>query len=302
MKKYNNYILKSVLLYLIMLWVHNSMAQTNTTSDTVKQMLELPNKTTQDSIIPSTVTTVDTSHLPEPTKPIVTQPDTSPNKVKQIPKFPNKTARKGVIATKKVDSVYQVAMPFVTHSSVTIDAGQVFSTFKFIDSEGDKAPDYKYNITSAYSLGYQHTKNNGLFYRANIGMRHGGASLIKNGIEYNWNFQYADAAIGAGYMLNRWRIKPYFFAAPYLGYLLKANQTIGMSRYDIKQNTTIKTADLGLFLCPGAKLAISNLITIYAEYKYILGLQNLEKSTTQKSYNRGFLFNLGLSFNITKYQ
>lgn len=185
-------------------------------------------------------------------------------------------------------------------SNVTFDAGQVFSTFKFTDTLGVQEKDLSNNISGCFSLGYQYVLNNGLFIRANAGMRKAGASMVVDETNINWNFQYADANMGLGYMFNKWRLKPYASVSPYFGYMLKASQTIGPDTYDIKQNKSIKTTDYGLFFSPGFKLALSNLVSFYAEYKYILGLQNLEKSE-QKSFNRGFSINLGVSVAIIKY-
>lgn len=190
--------------------------------------------------------------------------------------------------------------PSIAQSNVTFDAGQIFSTFKFIDNQGNQEKDLTSNITGCFSLGYHYLLNNGLFIRTNIGMRKAGASKMYNEMNVVWNIQYADANLGLGYMLNKWRVKPYFSASPYFAYMLRANQTIGPDNYDIKKNESIKTTDFGLSLSPGVKIALSNYIAFYAEYKYILGLQNLEKSD-QKSYNRGFSINLGISVTIVKY-
>ncbi|MDP1746869.1 MAG: outer membrane beta-barrel protein [Bacteroidota bacterium] len=192
------------------------------------------------------------------------------------------------------------ASPANAQSNATFDAGQVFSTFKFTDANGVQEKNFSNNISGCFSLGYQYEHFNGLFIHANLGMRKAGASIIFDETNVNWNIQYADASLGVGYMLNKWRLKPYFSVSPYFGYMLKANQTIGPDTYDIMQNKSIKTTDYGLFCSPGLKMALSNIISFYAEYKYILGLQNLEKSD-QKSYNRGFSINLGISVAIIKY-
>ncbi len=188
----------------------------------------------------------------------------------------------------------------IAQSNVTFDAGQVFSTYKFIDTLGNKENDFTNNIGGRFSIGYQHAQNNGLFIRTNIGMRKAGASIIVDEINVSWDIQYADASVGLGYVLDKWRLKPYFSASPYFGYMLKGNQTIGADNYDIKKNKAIKTTDLGIFFSPGLKIALSNNISFYTEYNYILGLQNLEK-TNQKSFNRGFSINLGISVAIIKY-
>ncbi|MES2140472.1 MAG: outer membrane beta-barrel protein [Bacteroidota bacterium] len=191
-------------------------------------------------------------------------------------------------------------MQSTAQSNVTFDAGQVFSTFKFTDALGDKEKSLSNNISGCFSLGYQYVLNNGLFIRVNAGMRKAGASMVVDETNINWNIQYADMNLGLGYMLNKWRLKPYFSASPYFGYMLKADQTIGPDTYDIMESKSIKTTDYGLFFSPGFKIALSNLVSFYAEYKYILGLQNLEKSN-QKSFNRGFSINLGVSIALIKY-
>ena len=192
------------------------------------------------------------------------------------------------------------AAPANAQSNATFDAGQVFSSFKYTDAQGVQEKGFSNNISGCFSLGYQYVQNNGLFFRANIGMRKAGASMIFNETNVTWNLQYADANLGLGYMINKWRLKPYLSVSPYFGYMLKANQAVGPDTYDIMQNKSIKTTDYGLFFSPGLKIALSNIISFYAEYKYIMGLQNLEKSN-QKSYNRGFSINLGISVAIIKY-
>ena len=84
------------------------------------------------------------------------------------------------------------------------------------------------------------------------------------------------------------------------GYLLKANQTIGVVNYDLKANNTMKSTDLGLIFSTGIKLALTNYISIFTDYKYILGEHNLENATGKESYNRGFSFSLGVAIIIEK--
>lgn len=186
-------------------------------------------------------------------------------------------------------------------SSVSFDAGQAFTTYKFVSSQGTNENDFTKNISGCFSLGYQNTWDNGLFIRINAGMRKAGASLIYNEMNVNWNVQYADANVGLGYIIKKWRFKPYLSASPYFGYMLRAYQTIGQDTYDIMKNNSMQTTDYGVFFTPGFKVTVSNYFAFYAEYKYILGLQNLEKSSDQKSYNAGFSVSLGVSYTFIKY-
>lgn len=191
--------------------------------------------------------------------------------------------------------------------TLTFDAGQVFSTFKFIDSKGNKLKEFTHNRGFGFSLGYRYPLPNGLFIRINTGLRKAGASMIYEGSNVNWNIQYADANIGLGYMYPKsyspfkgWEggIKPYFSISPYWGYMLKGNQLIGVFNYDIKEIKSMKATDVGLFFSPGLKLSVSKSIAFYTEYKYILGLKNLETTTDKKSYNRGWTINLGVAVTV----
>lgn len=187
-------------------------------------------------------------------------------------------------------------------STVTFDAGQLFSTFKYTDSQGE-INDFANNISGCFSVGYSYIGQNGILVRANAGMRKAGASLVYNETNFDWNLQYADIQIGAGYVLNRWMLKPYILASPYFAYLLKGNQQIGENTYDVIKNKTMSTLDYGVCVVPGLKVSLTNTIAFYAEYKQLLGLQNLEKSSTnnQKTFNRGFSVNLGIAISFIKY-
>lgn len=187
-----------------------------------------------------------------------------------------------------------------TQPTVTFDAGQTFSTYKYTDSAGS-ITDFTNNITGSYNLGYQHITNSGLFVRTGIGMRKGGASLLYNGIQVDWVTQYADAQLGVGYIYNAWRVKPYISATGYYAIMLKGIQSLGQTQYDILQNKTMSPSDYGVFIMPGVKVALTNSVSIFAEYKHILGLQNLELTSGQKSYNRGYSVNLGVAIAFIKY-
>jgi hypothetical protein len=185
-------------------------------------------------------------------------------------------------------------------STMVFDAGQMFSTYYYKDAQG-VIKDFSNNITGCYSLGYHYITNNGLFIRTGISMRKGGASLVYNGINTDWTTQYADINLGAGYMVNKWRVKPYFSASPYFAYMLKGEQTLGQNKYDIKQNKSMKTNDIGVYIIPGLKVALTNYISFYVEYKYLLGLSNIEVTPGQQAFNRGFSLNLGIAVTFIRY-
>ena len=149
----------------------------------------------------------------------------------------------------------------VAQSSLTFDAGQLFSKYKFISSDGTNlSKDYSYNISGNYNLGYQFATKSGLFFRAGLGMKKMGASLVYDELNYNWSSQYLSVNIGVGYILNKYRFKPYVSVTPFYSYLLKATQSTGTENYNIRRNNSIKNSDFGLQVTPGVKFTLSEFI------------------------------------------
>ena len=190
---------------------------------------------------------------------------------------------------------------------ITLDVGELLSTFKFTDKTNVVQPVFTHNVAACFNFGYcyalktgHYGNQNGLFIQANVGMRKGGAATVYEGLDVNWVTQYANASIGLGYLYNKWRLKPYFSASPYFGYLLKANETIGITNYDLKSSSIMNSTDIGLIFSTGVKFVLTNFISLYTDYKYILGVHNVENTTGKESYNRGFSFNLGIAITIDK--
>ncbi len=187
------------------------------------------------------------------------------------------------------------AQPFVA-----FDVSQVFSKFKFTDSGNNKSKDYNYNLVNAYNLGYLKASQKGLMLGINVGLRKGGATKQIGELGFAWNFQYADAKINVGYMLKKWRIRPYILVSPYYASLINATQIIGEKRYDIKKNKIVSKDDFGVISSGGVNIKLSDFISLYSSFNLITGLKNIETTPSQKLNNRGFSITLGIAINITK--
>jgi hypothetical protein len=190
----------------------------------------------------------------------------------------------------------------MAQSSLTLDASQQFSTFKFTDSQGSQDKNYSGSYSGAYSIGYRHGGElGGLLVRASIGMRKAGATMVYDDTNYMWDLQYADVKAGIGYMLFAERLQPYITASPYFAYLLKANQLINNENFDLLESGSLKSSDYGVFVTPGVQITLSDSFSVYIEFNYMMGLQNIETGNNeQKAYNHAYALTLGASFNITK--
>lgn len=188
-------------------------------------------------------------------------------------------------------------------SYLSLDAAQVFSTFKFssnnINTSSLPASGYSTITTTAFGCGYKYADSNGLMITAGLGIRKAGSSLVLNRVSYTWNLQYIDIKAGIGYQYSKWRLKPYVSVSPFYSQLLNARQTIGINYYDIKTGNIIKTNDFGLFLTAGFSAPLSKLISIYLDYNYIWALRNLETTQSQYLYNRASAFRLGVLLNFS---
>lgn len=187
-----------------------------------------------------------------------------------------------------------------SQSFITIDGSQTFSNFKFINSKGEEEQAFKSISGGAYSLGYRYSKREGLLLRFNLGMRKGGSTLSFNNQATTWNLQYCDLRFGGGYELNKWRLKPYISAALYYSFLLKASQSMDGFTYDLKSGEDFKNSDFGFLLIPGVKAFVSDYISLYTEFSYMMGLQNIETDENQSSYNRSIFLTLGIAATLTK--
>lgn len=186
----------------------------------------------------------------------------------------------------------------MAQSSFTLDASQMLTNFKFIDSMGVQDKSYSGNYSGAYSIGYRYSSAGGFLFRAGIGMRKAGATLVYDATNYSWDLQYADVKLGIGYKYDAGRIQPYLTVSPYYAFLLKANQRINNEDFDIKNSKSLQKTDYGIFISPGTQIRISDDIAAYAEFSYLMGLQNIETDAGQKGYNTAYALTVGVAFTI----
>ena len=202
-----------------------------------------------------------------------------------------------------------IQKPISAQSSITIDASQVYSNFRFLDSLGVRDHSYSGAYSGAYSLGYRHIYAKGLLLSANIGMRKAGATMVVDNSNYEWSLQYMNLKVGAGYIYRLTKLGIYATISPYVSYLLKANQRINNENFDIKKTNSIQNLDMGGVGTLGTQLAVSDYITVYGEVNYLMGLYNIEgssrgntfvwqKANGQQTYNRALSATLGVSFSI----
>ena len=193
----------------------------------------------------------------------------------------------------------------MAQSSLTIDATQLQTNFHFTNSEGVVDPAYLPNYNGAYSIGYRFVSLNSIMVRANVGMRNAGATMVYDDTNYMWDLQYVNGQLGIGYMLELGRFNPYLNIGGYYAYLLKGTQLQNDVSYDLIKAQEMQRTDFGAFASPGVSITLSDYISVYTEFNYLMGLKNIETipeggTATQEGYNRAYSATLGVAFTITK--
>ena len=183
--------------------------------------------------------------------------------------------------------------------SFTIEASQLVSTFKFVNSDNMKQnSDYQSVFTGSYGIGYRNIFKNNVIFKAGLGKRNGGANYVYDGMNYSWRLEYAEAKIGGGYILKRRVFSPYAVLNGYYGYLLRGTQILNNEEFNITKSGILKKSDFGIVGNIGLDFNISHFVSAYTEVLYLYGLSNIEKDSGQKSANRSYGITLGLSFNL----
>jgi hypothetical protein len=183
---------------------------------------------------------------------------------------------------------------------INFKAGKSFSSFLFKDANGNKDENLSYRSGNTYNL--------------SVGLGFGSKHLLRPEIQYSemgakssfldapvdWKLNYL--GVGACYLyklLNKETIS--FSPGIILGYdyLLKGEQTIGNTRYNLNQNDALKAWDLNAGLLLNSRFKVTESLYLNFEYRFNVGLNQIEKQDQgEKSKNIGHKALLGLSFNL----
>lgn len=193
-------------------------------------------------------------------------------------------------------------------SGITIDASQQITSFQFTNSTGQVDNSYSSIYSGAYTVGYTHFLDYGIYLDGGLGMRNAGATMTLDDTHLRWDFRYAQIELGGGYIYDLGMFSPYLGVSGYYAKLLKANQRINDPtreniNYDLMEAGMVNEGDLGLLITPGVRISASDFISVYTEFEYLMGLQNIEAGeSSQEASNLGYSLSIGLSITIDKQQ
>ncbi len=186
---------------------------------------------------------------------------------------------------------------------VSINFAQVFSGFKFMDSQGNEDEYLSRDIKYSYAMNYEKVFNPGFYIKPEIGYKNFGAKSTVDNTNIEWNLHYLDFNVGGGYIYKQHHIKPYAGAAFYFAYMYKGDQIIGSESYDLLKNKALSTTDFGINLNLGMRYDFSDNAGVFIEYRNIIGLCQMDKNInggSKELYNRASSIHFGLAFSIIK--
>lgn len=183
---------------------------------------------------------------------------------------------------------------------VNFNAGKSFSSFLYKDANGNKDENLGYRSGNTYNL--------------SLGLGFGSKHLLRPEIQYSemgakssfldapveWKLNYL--GIGGSYLfklLNKETISVSPGVIVGYDYLLKGEQTVGNSRYDLNELDALKAWDLNAGLLLNSRFKVTESLYLNFEYRFNMGLNQIEKQDQgEKSNNIGHKALLGLSFNL----
>lgn len=185
-----------------------------------------------------------------------------------------------------------------------IKSGKTFSTFLFKDSESAKETNLNHISGNYFGISFDTQIGKRSVIRPELGFREAGARSILNETKIQWNFGYLD--LGGVYLFNllaKDKINVYAGVGINLGFMLIGEQSVGNTYFNVKKERAIKTLDFATQYLAGAKIKVAENIHVTLEYRYQLGLLNIEtdaQNPDQITHNRMHGIIAGLSFNLSK--
>jgi hypothetical protein len=183
---------------------------------------------------------------------------------------------------------------------VNFNAGKSFSSFLYKDANGNKDENLGYRSGNTYNLSVGFGFGSKHLLRPEIQYSEMGATSSFLDAPVDWKLNYL--GVGASYLfkvLNKETISLSPGVNIGYDYLLKGEQTVGNSRYDLNELDALKAWDLNAGLLLNSRFKVTESLNLNFEYRFNMGLNQIEKQDQgEKSKNIGHKVQLGLSFNL----
>ena len=176
---------------------------------------------------------------------------------------------------------------------------QGFSWFNYSDSENIDDDLIESEVNSGFGTGYIVNLSK-ISIRSEVNFSNFGAKSSYNNEILQWNLHYLHLNTNVGYTLKLPVFQPYVYGGFYVGYLYKANQTMGVQYVNLKKSGDIKPMDFGVNLIYGVNGQFAETIGVFFEMRNTIGLAQIESDSAQKLNNRAFSMHVGIKMTLNK--
>jgi hypothetical protein len=182
--------------------------------------------------------------------------------------------------------------------------GKTFTGFYYENAMGQKDENLSLSSGNAYALSLGMRLGERHQLRPEILYSEAGAKSEFLNDPISWKLNYI--GFRASYLFHVFN-KSNFSISPGViigyDYLLKGDQFIGNTKYDLKETDALKAWDLNAGALLSGRFKVTESLSIIAEYRYNLGLNQIEKKDEgERTKNFAHKALIGLSFNISGHE
>lgn len=196
------------------------------------------------------------------------------------------------------------SLPLFTFSQKKIKVDEINflvgkNTTKFLYAFGSETKSTQWINGNSYSLNVNLALAPKHFLRPEVNYYQAGAKSNVDNLALGWKLNYL--GLGCGYAYKALSLKSISVstgASFGLDFLTKGEQTIGNERYSITESNVLKRLNVGTNLFANAQFKVTETLYLQFEYRFGIGLNQIEKDAGEKTRNISNTALIGLSFKL----
>jgi len=196
------------------------------------------------------------------------------------------------------------SLPLFTFSQKKVKVDEINflvgkNTTKFLYAFGSETKPTQWINGNSYSLNVNLALAPKHFLRPEVNYYQAGAKSNVDNLALGWKLNYL--GLGCGYAYKALSLKTVTVstgASFGLDFLTKGEQAIGNERFSITENNVLKRLNVGTNLFANAQFKVTETLYLQFEYRFGIGLNQIEKDSGEKTRNIGNTALIGLSFKL----
>ena len=196
------------------------------------------------------------------------------------------------------------SLPLFTFSQKKIKMDEINflvgkNTTKFLYAFGSETKPTQWINGNSYSLNVNLALAPKHFLRPEVNYYQAGAKSNVDNLALGWKLNYL--GLGCGYAYKALYLKTISVstgASFGLDFMTKGEQTIGNERYSITESNVLKRLNVGTNLFANAQFKVTETLYLQFEYRFGIGLNQIEKDSGEKTRNISNTALIGLSFKL----